>query len=231
MTRKLCVAGCSFSDYTHVDRVYGEYLADNLQLQYVHEAAGCGSNWRIWRRVVGNVLNGVICPDDIVIIQYTNPERREFFSKNKPFNHVVDPCIKIRTVEPYDDGSLIRYKYNSHTWQDYDNENDFFKAYEDNHISITYERELFNVHHEMFQSFMKERNINVIFIHGRYIKNNKINISYNEKYKPYVFNEDLVVMMADEYRLLPDDLGHMSEQGHKKFSELLYDHIKNINLI
>lgn len=231
MTRKLCVAGCSFSDYTQVDRVYGEHLAEKLQFDYLHEAAGCGSNWRIWRRVVGNVLNGNVGPNDIVIIQYTNPERREFFSKNKPFEHVVDPSVKIRTVEPYDDGSLIRYKFNSHTWQDYDNENDFFKAYEDNHISIVYERELFNAHHEMFQSFMKEKNINVIFINGRYIKNNKISINYNDKYKPFIFNENMAVMMDDKYRLLPDDLGHMSEEGHKKFSELLYDHIKTINLI
>ena len=50
---KLCVAGCSFSDYTKVDKVWGEYLAEKLDVDYLHEGAGCGSNWRIWRQKIG----------------------------------------------------------------------------------------------------------------------------------------------------------------------------------
>ena len=64
----LLVAGCSVSDYTQVDKVWGEYLAEDLGLNYIHEGAGCGSNWRMWRVIVDAVKTKQITPNDIVIL-------------------------------------------------------------------------------------------------------------------------------------------------------------------
>jgi hypothetical protein len=45
---KLCVAGCSFSDYAgDVANVYGAILAEKLNVDYIHHGAGSGSNYRI----------------------------------------------------------------------------------------------------------------------------------------------------------------------------------------
>jgi hypothetical protein len=230
MKRKLCVAGCSFSDYTKVDKVYGEYLAEKLDFDYIHEGAGCGSNYRIWRRIVGHIINGTLTPNDIIVIQYTNPERKEFFSKNLPFPHQSYES-KIRIAEPYQDGSIIRYKYWSDAWQDYENDREFFKLYERDHINITYDREVFVVNHQMFQSLCSEYNMNVIFINGHYIGRNNLDFKINDKYSQYTFHEDESFMYTMENRLAPDDMGHMSVLGHTRYSEMLYNHIKSLNLI
>jgi hypothetical protein len=76
---KLIVAGCSVSDYTNVKKVWGEYLAEQLNYEYVHEAAGCGSNYRMWRVLTTHILNGNITANDTVVVQYTTLERNEFW--------------------------------------------------------------------------------------------------------------------------------------------------------
>jgi hypothetical protein len=230
MKRKLCVAGCSFSDRTKVDKSYGDYLADKLDFEYIHEGAGCGSNQRIWRKVGGHILSGLLTGDDIVVIQYTNIERKEFFSINTPIARNHRPG-DINVVESYQDGSLIRYKYQASVWQDYANDKEFFKMYESDHINIKYEQELFNVNHHMFQSLCKEHNINVIFIDGHYAKPARLDTMIDDRYEPLVFDEDPEFMYVTENRLSPDDMGHMSVLGHMKYSELLYNHIRSLNLI
>ena len=63
---KLIVAGCSVSDYTCVDKVWREYLSDQLTIPYMHEAVACGSNYRIWRKLSSHIINRTITPDDDV---------------------------------------------------------------------------------------------------------------------------------------------------------------------
>ena len=79
MTR-LVVAGCSVSDYTEVDKPWGEYLSEQLSCEYLHLAGASGSNYRMWRLLVSHVVDNKITADDTVIVQYTNPERNEFWS-------------------------------------------------------------------------------------------------------------------------------------------------------
>jgi hypothetical protein len=232
MTRKLCVAGCSFSDYTYVDNVYGDFLSRLLNFDYLHEGAGCGSNWRIWRKITGHVLNKTLVPGDIIVIQYTNPERREFYSKNVPYaNPHLDPKNGVKICEAYDDGSIIRYKYGSHEWQDYENDAKFLLEYENAHINSVYDLECFNSQHAMFQEFMKNHNMTVVFINGRYATMNDQTLDIIDVFKPYVFDESLDFIHSEEYALSPGDVGHMNEAGHKKFSEMLYEHFKTINII
>jgi lysophospholipase L1-like esterase len=42
--KKLCVAGCSVSDYTDVEFPYGHLMADDLGLEYLHEGDWCHFN-------------------------------------------------------------------------------------------------------------------------------------------------------------------------------------------
>lgn len=232
MSRKLCVAGCSFSDYTYVKQVYGELLAQKLGTDYIHEGAGCGSNWRIWRKVAGHVLNNTLVPGDIVVIQYTNPERREFWSKNPPFdNPYLDPMNGVKVCESYGDGSVIRYKYGSHVWQDYSDDGAFLLQYESGHVNAAYDLECFNVQHAMFQEFMKNHNMTVVFINGRYAIMNGQKLDFIDEFKPHVFVESKEFMWNQEFFLAEDDIGHMNQAGHNRFSEMLYEHFKTINII
>ena len=59
MTR-LVVAGCSVSDYTEVDKPWGEYLSEQLSCEYLHLAAGSGSNYRMWRLLVSHIVDNKI---------------------------------------------------------------------------------------------------------------------------------------------------------------------------
>ena len=77
---KLIVAGCSVSDYTRVDTVYGKILADSIGYDYVHHGAGCGSNYRIWKKLTQMLMSGDLTDCDIVLVQYTQIDRREFWS-------------------------------------------------------------------------------------------------------------------------------------------------------
>ena len=70
---KVIVGGCSVSDYTgaEVDRVYGEILSERLNAEYIHHGSGCGSNYRMWRKITNLIMNGEISDKDLIIMQYT----------------------------------------------------------------------------------------------------------------------------------------------------------------
>ena len=149
--KKLFVAGCSVSDYTKVDKVYGEYLSEKLNYEYVHEGAGCGSNWRIWRKITNHILNGNLTPNDLLIVQYTTIERREIWSRE----NYISKNEKIELREEYKDGgNIVRFKMGSHAWQQREGEKKFFKLYEENFLSDDFEKEVFKTQNVMFQTLL-----------------------------------------------------------------------------
>ena len=83
----------------------------------------------------------------------------------------------------------------------------------------------------MFQCFLKEHNIPVVFINGVYARINTMDFMTIDYYKPYVFHEPEDFVLIAENQLTINDRGHMSVLGHNKYSDLLYQHIKNVNLI
>ena len=130
---KLLVAGCSFSDYCQVKKPYGEILASKLNVEYIHEGAGSGSNWRIWRKVIKYILDGTITPDDLILIQYTERTRNEFCSVLKRDNIHFGPSsfeMVAITDRFNNDYSVLRYKLDSATWQNTPEEKLFFSQYE-----------------------------------------------------------------------------------------------------
>ena len=84
--RKLFTAGCSVSIRNNCKTSYPEELAKLLNYELVNCAAGCGSNYRIWRMITKHIIDGNLTSDDLVIIQYTDQIRREFWSRFSPEN-------------------------------------------------------------------------------------------------------------------------------------------------
>jgi len=221
MTSKLCVAGCSFSDYTKVDKVYGEYLAEKLGYDYVHEAAGCGSNWRIWRRVYQLIRDDVITSNDLLIIQYTITERQEFYSRFR-IDHSVDKKQNMR--EPFGDGDIIRYKMDSYTWQKTPQDKKFLKMYQQNHVDLDFAELQFECFHSMFQSYLKSNNINTIFFKSGYRSTLDLLPEFEQK---SFFKNDC---SSPPNNLADNDHAHMNDLGHRRLAEHLHNHLAKIGI-
>ena len=220
--QNLLVLGCSVSDYTHVDRTWGEILAEHSNLNYIHEAAGCGSNWRMWRKAFDLVDNNIVTNKDIVIVQYTELIRREFWS---PYQNESRPLYgsngKSHITEVYDDGHIVRYKLDADRMGDYTKkEQEFFKRY-NRMLNSHFELEQFRMMHNMFQRFMKDKDFkNLYFLKAG-------------DYGPIKDNRELIDFYKDNYILaydaflnhLPNDKLHMNQQGHHILADLVYNYI------
>lgn len=217
MTSKICVAGCSFSDYTKVDKVYGEYLAEKLGYDYLHEGAGCGSNWRIWRQVYKNIRDHHLTSNDILIVQYTNTERQEFYSRFD-LEHKVDTKQYMR--EKFGDGNIIRYKMDAHTWQKTAEEKRFMKMYQDNHVDPGFSEFQFECHHTMFQDYLYANNMKVIFFKSGYRP--KLDLIHNFETMSFTKTD----CSLPPYNLFENDDTHMNELGHKNLADALFKHIQ-----
>ena len=225
---KVLVGGCSVSDYTHVDRVWGEILAEKLKADYIHQGAGCGSNYRMWRKVGQHIMNGDVGKDDIVIMQYTQLHRREYFS---PFTKGGEELFgsKGRSVlnEPYPDGNIvpygaiIRYKPNAHTdvLAGESREKKFSKL-RDYFSDPFFEEETFQNQNYMFQSLCLYKNINCYFL----------DIGYLHELKTYMLPEfvDKYINLRglfEKYPLHGTDKGHYSQEGHNVVADILLNTI------
>lgn len=219
--RKLFVGGCSVSDYTNVETTYGEMLSKMLNFEYVHEAAGCGSNWRIWRTITNHILNGNLTSDDLLIIQYTNFERREFWSRHQAYTYYTG-YQPLREKYANGDGDIIRFKVKSHEWQITKEEKLLHSLYENNFVSSEFDFDVFCTQHLMFQCLLKEYGIKTIFmpLEGY--------VGWNIKYIPYF--ENSVINLNEEWRKNEfhniTDLAHLNSKGHQHFANLLYNFIQ-----
>jgi hypothetical protein len=225
--KKLFVAGCSFSDHTRVDKVYGEFLAEKLGYEYVHEGAGCGSNWRIWRVITNHIMTGNLTPDDLLVVQYTGRERDEFWTSfPQPANsfrqHTIDHLTVIDKFK--DGGHVIRFKSGSDQWQHNPEEGDFLRTYENHFISTQFEQERFRAHNFMFQHMLLARQIRTVFIRGVRLPK----LKDDELLPEFLKCSWTMPPNIPEHNLAPDDIGHLSQLGHAVFAQLLYDHIGSV---
>lgn len=225
---KLIVAGCSFSDYSKVNRVYGEFLADKLGFGYIHQGSGCGSNYRIWR-VIGNLIkDGTITDKDLLIIQYTSLERREFWS-HREGSIDVDKTVNLN--EQYQHGgSLLKYKSYSSQWQKYQEEKDFLNLFETYFSSTEYESDWFVLMNMFFQSFLLKFNIKTIFLETMYM-NDLPRYGMLDEFKPFYLNwkknlEDPTIHLEPH-----KDYGHLNELGHQLLAHDLFEHIQKCGIV
>jgi hypothetical protein len=228
---KVIVGGCSLSDYTGptVNRVYGEILANNITAEYVHHGAGCGSNYRIWRNITRMVMNNEITKDDIVLIQYTNPSREEYWSSAVLSEALdrFDDYKKIEIREQKYNGDIIRWKPEAHNWhKTNDSEYTFFKLKEEHFTSTEFDEERFEYNHFLFHNLMVSKNIKVAYIVpdgawlGGYSGDN-VNL-FNKNGEIHI-TDDMTFLYPGEYL---QDAGHWNQKGHEYVATVLEKFIK-----
>lgn len=129
---KLFQFGCSWSDYTgKINETYGEILARHYGREYVHEARGCGSNWRYFRLLPQFIHEGKIQKDDIILIQITAFERAEVWSGRE--YKLIDHRSTQNMTDPwynYDGkrcGTILRMKVGADKWLAHPEEREFAK--------------------------------------------------------------------------------------------------------
>lgn len=223
MKPKLFVAGCSFSDYSQVDTVYGEILAERLGYDYQHEGSGCGSNYRIWRVIGNHIMRSNLTENDLLIVQYTSTERREFWSHNDPN---PNEHKKVNLSEPFEfGGSLLKYKSYSTQWQRFKEEKDFLDLYENYFCSIEYETQWFNIMNAYFQTFLLNNKIPTIFLETMYMNNFDLIDPFKSTQLTWMKN-----LTDQSIQLIPnEDHGHLNIKGHQLLADDLYQHVKKIH--
>jgi len=234
---KVIVGGCSVSDYSgaDVERVYGEILAEKIGADYIHHGAGCGSNYRIWRVITKMVMNNEIDKDDIVLIQYTNVNRQEFWSSHVPLNGDGDPAIwyrfderkKIETREQKYNGDIIRFKTNLSMPDK--NEQKFFDLKQTYFTSIGFDEERFEYNHFLFHSLMISKNIKVAYFvpdsgEGAGMAGYSLD-------NIHLFNKNGEIHITDGLTFqYPGahlrDPGHFNQRGHEYVAKVLEKFIK-----
>ncbi len=230
---KVVVGGCSVSDYSgpDIERVYGEILAEKIGADYIHHGAGIGSNYRIWRVITKMVMNNEIDKDDIVLIQYTDITRQEYWSANiANENYRFDQYKKIEQREQKYNGDIIRWKLDAHTWhKTYDEEQKFFKLKQDFFTSSEFDEERFEYNHFLFHNLMMSRNIKVAYfvpdgdgggLMGNYSLQNI-----------HLFNKNGEIHITDDLSFqYPGahlgDPGHFNQRGHEYVAKVLEKFIK-----
>jgi hypothetical protein len=220
---KIVIGGCSFS-HRHLDNEisYPEVISDNLGLPLIYEAAACGSNYRIWRTITNYILNGVIDEKTILIIQYTENERKEFYSR-----HLMEieekkypRYITLREEYKKDDellGCIIKYK-SALGKMSIDKEDKLFTLLTNNFVSPEYDYELFTVNNYMFQNMLHQNKIPTLFLNTGY-NNPEI---YFDEFKKL----DIEWIHDLKYGYSEDDLAHLSTNGHHYLGNYLTNHIK-----
>lgn len=220
----LLVLGCSISDYTNVETPWGVSLAEQLNTNYIHEAAGQGSNWRMWRTAF-NLVNGkTISPTDTIIIQYTEIIRKEIWSPYQKTARTFqfESGTPIPKTDEYDHGVILRFKMNAYKNKDLSAvEQSFLEKYE-SFVSIKFEINYFYMMHNMFQSFMKDNGFkNLYFLKVGPYGPLKSSADLIEFYK----NNWINFSNALDYHL-QGDRWHMNQQGHDKLASLVHKYIK-----
>ena len=229
--RRLFVAGCSYSDYTtdmgiRPDLItpYGQRLAAQLGYEYWHEAAGCGSNYRIWRSITAHIMSGNLRPDDLLLIQYTEFTRQEFWTSLKTIARAA-PAQPITDPGP-DHGTIIRYKLGSAEWQANKKSKQFFQQYEENFVNKIWATQQWQFMHFNFQHMLIGRNIRTIFMNTRIFKEGCDELL--DQFIPHVFVEDEDYILNTQTWLNPKDRYHLSQFGHSLVASQLYEHIKQV---
>lgn len=129
---KLFQFGCSWSDYTgNIKETYGEILAKHYGREYIHEARGCGSNWRYFRLLPQFIHERKIDKEDIILIQITAFERAEVWTGRdykiidyRKTQNMTDPWYNHDGVR---DGTILRMKAGAEKWFAYPEEKEFAK--------------------------------------------------------------------------------------------------------
>lgn len=226
--KRLITAGCSFSDYAQVRKNYSEYLAEKLGIEHVPGyTSGCGSNCRMWRNLLLGIREKNITSDDLLVVQYTEPTRKEFWSRHIDDYYVNWDRKESPMRETHGSGQLIKFKINPPRYQ-FREEQELFNLLEENFLDSDYDMELFENYHFAFLTTLETYKINTVFLETIYkhdiplyesIFCTSLDIKNNiENSKTFPF---------DQYCLSEDDCSHLSDEGHRKVADLIYKHLQD----
>ena len=227
---KVISFGCSWSDYMFgTDVVYGEYLAKELNSEYLHHGIGCGSNDRIWRRFFEYGRNGFLDETTLITIQWTELERKEMFSAfgdeivggqhqddyNKTGYHEV--CKHL-------DGYLYKFKHDAYSWVYNKPMRKYMYHHTNYNLSREYSLDLWKNYNYSIKNYCELNNIPLIFISHR---------SYNEYHKESENEYFHFIDVDNIYRHNPrimedgnDDFAHTSTKGHELVAFEILNKIK-----
>jgi len=224
----LMVVGCSFSDRTDVEKSYGDYLSEQLGYDYIHEGAGCGSNSRMWRKATNSILSGDLTSNDILIVQYTEPTRKEIWTSFK-LDSKSGFFMKPRDRNYEHGGDIIRYKSLSAAWQPFKEEKQFLDAMEQHHIQEEFEVETAICQDFNFQHMLHHHQIPTIFVralnYGSQLTNNYCNF---DDFNELVYTKETLEM--NNHGLSATDCWHLNSNGHKYIANELLKLITNRNI-
>lgn len=225
--KSLTVFGCSFSDYMAgaLSRVYGDYLAAHMGVSYQHQARGGGSNYAMWRRchemwAAGELDRGLI------VIQYTEPMRQEFFVNRQPYSSWNQPADhqwpRAHNEEAWGPGSLIRWKTDADQWQNTHRDRDFFRMYQGHYVNEAWAQSQFDWHHSQFCAWIQSLGLSVIFLRSRMLPQ----FDLPKPLAARAFRDPWEKLTADQYRFEPTDTCHMNDLGHRTMADLLWTHVQ-----
>lgn len=203
----LVIGGCSFSSAYELnpEQAYPYLISKELQIGLIDQARIQGSNFRIWRTLTGLILKEKVRPVDKIIIQYTEPHRKEFWVPQKVTH--FDPKID----EPYDTGKLFKYKFGADHYA-VGVEKPLYRMMMriNNHH---YDQELFEIQHAMFTGFLKSKGFeSVVFVKTRYCD----------------FTADYPVVDCDDILEAQNlDGWHLSPEGHASVAQRLCEFFKS----
>jgi hypothetical protein len=238
---KIAVAGCSVSDYTGegVERVYGEILAESLNVEYIHEGAGIGSNYRMWRKITNLVMDDTITSDDLVIIQYTQTSRQEFWhSKYEERDEMrYMGCNNQLVREAAYGGDIIRWKPD--IWKSLKGsifagngadvvQTKFFQLKEEHFTSPDFDDERFKYNHYLFHNAMMQKRIKVVYVVGSGLMN-----GYGGVFK-HLFDKNGEIHITGDFgieKYVLDDKAHFNQLGHEYLAKTIEKQLKENKLI
>jgi len=139
--KTIAVAGCSVSDYTQVEKVYGEHAVDYLNQQdisseYLHLAGGGGSNCRAFRLIMEAIIEGTLTENDIVLWQITDPARTELPSAEQTAKLSTREITRNKITDSCDSDLLdktevlTRWKMDSYSWQNMTQDQQLHSVYQ-----------------------------------------------------------------------------------------------------
>jgi len=219
---KLIVGGCSVSDYLYPrDGLYGNILAKKIGADYVHHAKSGGSNYRIWKKITQMVMNHQITKDDIVIIQYTQVNRQEYWSASSKPEQFWRESLNAYQDNHMQGGSIISFKAPADSLLGKTKiEENFFKLKEQYFTCSGYDEERFEYNHFLFHNLMVSKNIKVAYlvsptsmplvkyssdVLNRYNKNGELHITLSQSNDEYFAQKDNGTI----------DYYHFGKKGHE----------------
>jgi hypothetical protein len=217
---KLMVVGCSFSDRTGVLKSYGDYLAEELGREYMHNAAGCGSNSRMWRVVTNAIMNNELTRDDLLIVQYTEIARSELWTEfeqdglaNKIENERVTPTGNVVVRDKCrHGGDIIRFKPECSEWQPFEHEIQFTKQFTEHHVSPDFCAEQASINNYNFQNMLHVQKIPTIFMRALHYGHELFDKNYFN-FPEFRYSDDTLI--KQNHTRSKTDIWHLNDAGHK----------------